>query len=79
MARHIKVGLNSVKKTARSGLTGKILSHLSAHNGLGERILTSTVMFSANSAKVPTTLGVMVEHRNVFPEDALYKRMQILR
>lgn len=79
MARHIKVGLNSGKKPARSGLAGKILSHLSAHSGLGARILTSMVMLSANSATVPTTLGVRAEHRNVFPEDALYKRMQMLR
>ena len=79
MARHIKVGLNSGKKQGRSGLTGKILSHLSAHTGLGARILTSMVMLSANSVPVPATLGVRVEHQNVVPEDALSKRMQILR
>jgi hypothetical protein len=46
---------------------------------LGARVLTSMVMLSANSATVSATLGVKAEPRNVFPEDALYKRMQMLR
>ena len=79
MARHVKVGLNSGKKPARSDLVGKILSHLPAHNWLGARILRSIVLFSANPATAPTTLGVKVEDRNVFSEDVLYKRMQMLR
>ena len=79
MARQIKVGLNSEIKAARSGLAGRVLSRLLAYNGLGARVLTSMVMLSANSATVSTTIGVKAEPRNVFPEDALYKRMQMLR
>ena len=79
MARQIKVGLNSEIKAARSGLAGRVLSRLLAYNGLGARVLTSMVMLSANSATVSTTIGVKAEPRNVFPEDALYKRMQLLR
>lgn len=83
MARHIKVGLNSGKKAARSGLAGRVLSRLPAYNGLGARVLASMAMLSADSVTVSTsacaTLGVKAEPRNVFPEDALYKRMQMLR
>ena len=79
MARQIKVGLNSGKKPTRSDLMGRVLSRLLAYNGLGARVLTSVVMLSADSVTVSTTLGVKAEPRNVFPEDALYKRMQMLR
>jgi hypothetical protein len=36
-------------------------------------------MHSANMATGSTTLGVKAEPRNVFYEDALLKRMQMLR
>jgi len=79
MARQLKVGLNSGKKATGPGLAGRVLSRLQAYNGLGARVLKSVVMLSADSATVSTTLGVKAEPRNVFPEDALYKRMQLLR
>lgn len=79
MARQIKVGLNSGKKATRSGLAGRVLSRLLAYNRLGARILTSVVMISADSTTVSPTLGVKSESRNVLPEDAMYKRMQMLR
>ena len=79
MACRIKVGLNSGKKATRSGFAGRILSRLLAYNSLGTRLLKSITMLSGDSATVSKPLGVMAEPRNVFPEDALYKRMQLLR
>jgi hypothetical protein len=79
MARQIKIGLNSGRKVAGSGFVGKVLSRILAYNGLGARLLTSIAMHSANMARGSTTLGVKAEPRNVFYEDALLKRMQMLR
>ena len=79
MTRQIKVGFNSGKKATRSGLAGKVLSRLLAYNGLGARVFTSMARISADSTTVSPTSGIKVEPRNAFPEDALYKRMQMLR
>jgi hypothetical protein len=79
MARQIRVELNSGRKVARSGLVGKVLSHTLAYNGPGARLLTSMVMHSAGSATTPALLQFKTEPRNVFPEDVLFNRMQMLR
>ena len=84
MARQIKAELDSGRKVARSGLAGeilshKVLSHILAYSGSGARFLTSMVMHSAGSSTTLAPLQVKAEPKNVFPEDALFKRMQMLR
>jgi hypothetical protein len=79
MARQIEVGLNSGRKTAGSGIVGKVFSRVLTYNGPGARFLTSILMHSSDSSTRPALLQVKAEPRNVFLEDALLKRMQMLR
>ncbi len=79
MAQYLKIGLNSRRKPTRSGLVQDILLRVLSSNRFGAKILTSMLMLSENSVTVTTTAGVRVCARNVFPEDALLKRMQLLR
>ena len=79
MARQIKVELNSGNKVARLGFAGEVLSHILAYSGSGARFLTSMVMHSVGSSTTHESLQVKAEPMNIFPEDALFKRMQMLR
>jgi len=79
MARQIKAESDSGRKGARSGLAGEVLSHILAYSGSGARFLTSMVTHSAGSSTPLAPLQVKAEPKNVFPEDALFKRMQMLR
>jgi hypothetical protein len=79
MARQIKVELDSGRKGARSGLAGEVLSHILAYSRSGARFLTSMVMHSVGASTTHESLQVKAEPKNVFPEDALFKRMQMLR
>jgi hypothetical protein len=79
MARQIKVELDSGRKGARSGLAGEVLSHILAYSGPGARFFTLMVMHSVGSSTTHESLQVKAEPMNIFPEDALFKRMQMLR